>query len=189
MHISEVPKFSAESPSVTAHAIELTDPFDAAHLLTIPLQLSGVTSYFDVYSLSVAEYENEDIPKIHLTAEEPPWDPLTSEYSERETQMLDHQGQISIPTTEARGPVYVSTVVSYSLTYDATDIMDNDNLAAALSAQNQISIMLIGTVRTPSIKPIVLAARWGITAEKAKKTLQVTTQRGIRTMLHPSLSR
>ena len=67
MQISEV----AENPSETAHAIELVDLFDAAHHLIIPLQLNGVTSYFDVYPQSVEEYENEDIPKIHCTAEEP----------------------------------------------------------------------------------------------------------------------
>ena len=90
MHVCEVPKFLAESPNVTIHAIELVDPLDAAHLLIILLQLSGVTSYFDVNSLNVSEYENEDIPKIHLTAKEFPWDSLTNEYSERETQILDH---------------------------------------------------------------------------------------------------
>ena len=41
--------------------------------------------------------------------------------------MLDHQGQISIPATAERGPVFVSTVVSYSLAYDATDVMDSDS--------------------------------------------------------------
>ena len=91
-----------------------------------------MTSYFDLYSPSVAEYEDEDIPKIHLTAEEPPWDPSTSEYSERETQMLDHQGQISIPVTAARGLVYIRTVLPFSLVHDATDVMDNDNFATPL---------------------------------------------------------
>ena len=52
-----------------------------------------------MYSPSVAKYENDDILKIHLTAEEPPWDPSTNKYSERETQMANHQGQISIPAT------------------------------------------------------------------------------------------
>ena len=64
VHISEVTKFLAESHSVTTHAIDLRDPLYAAHLLMILLQLSGVTSYFDVYSMSIAEYVNEDIPKI-----------------------------------------------------------------------------------------------------------------------------
>ena len=50
-----------------------------------------------MYSQSVAKYENDDIPKIHLTAVEPSWDQSMNEYSERETQMLDHQGEISIP--------------------------------------------------------------------------------------------
>ena len=67
--------------------------------------------------------------------------------------------------------------------------MDNDNLAAALSAQIQISTVLIGMVQKSSAEPIVFAKRWGITPEKAQKTIQATTQRRIWTMLHPLLSR
>ena len=48
--------------------------------------------------------------------------------------MLDHQGQISIPVTLARGPIYVSAAILYSQAYDATDDTDSDNLATALSA-------------------------------------------------------
>ena len=51
------------------HAVELTDTINTVHSLIILLQLSSVTSYFEVYLLSIAEYKNEDIPKIHLTAE------------------------------------------------------------------------------------------------------------------------
>ena len=71
--------------------------------------------------------------------------------------MIDHQVQISIPATVARKPVFVSAVSSYSLTYDVADVMDNYNLATALSAQIQISIVQIGTVRKPSIDSLVLA--------------------------------
>ena len=70
--------------------------------------------------------------------------------------MLNHQGQISIPATAARGPVHFSKFISYSMAYDATDVMDNDVLATALSTQVQISIVLIGgMVRKLSIEPIV----------------------------------
>ena len=120
VQIYEVPKFLAKNPSETTHAIELVNSFNTAHPLIIPLQLSSVTSYFDVYYPTVTEYENEDIPKIYCTAEEPPWDPSMNEYSDRETCMLDHQGQIRIPATVARGPVFVSVVVLFSLSYDAT---------------------------------------------------------------------
>ena len=54
--------------------------------------------------------------------------------------MLDHLGQISISATVARGPVYVSTVISYSMAY--ADVMDNDDFASALEYQIQISIVL-----------------------------------------------
>ena len=63
--------------------------------------------------------------------------------------MLDHQGWISIPAIVARGPVFVSAFVSYSLAYNVADVTDNDNLATALSAQIQISIALIGMVLKP----------------------------------------
>ena len=71
-----------------------------------------MTSYFGVFSISIAECENEEISKIHQTAEKPLWDPSTNEYSEKKTQMLDHQGQISISSIVAMGPVYVSAVIS-----------------------------------------------------------------------------
>ena len=97
---------------------------------------------------------------IHLSVEEPPWDPSTSEYSEREIQMVDHQGQISITATASRRPVFISTVVSYSLAYDAVDVMDNENLAIALEAQIQISIALIGMVIKLSIDALILAIKY-----------------------------
>ena len=103
--------------------------------------------------------------------------------------MLDHQGQISISSTATKEPVFVSAVVSYLLVYDAADVMDNDNLTSALSAQIQISIVLIDMVRKPLVEPIVLAKRCGISPEKAQKTVHATTQRGIQTMLHPLISR
>ena len=57
----------------------------------------------------------------------------------------------------ARGPVFVSAVVLHSLARDAANVIDNDNLATAHESQIQISIVLIGTVRKPSIDPIALA--------------------------------
>ena len=50
VRISEVPKFLAESHSVTTHATEFADPYNATHPLIILIQLSEVTNYFDVYS-------------------------------------------------------------------------------------------------------------------------------------------
>ena len=83
----------------------------------------------------------------------------------------------------------VSVAILYSLACNAADVMNNDNLVSALESQVQISIALIDMVRKPSLEPIVFAKRWGITPEKAQKTIQATTLRGIKTMLHLLLSR
>ena len=66
VQISEVTKFLAENPNENIQVIELDKLFDATYSLIILLQLSEVTSYFDVYSPSVAEYEDNDIPFISL---------------------------------------------------------------------------------------------------------------------------
>ena len=71
--------------------------------------------------------------------------------------MSDHQGLISIPATVTRGPVFVNAVILYSLAYDIVDVMDDDNLATAFSAQIQVSKVPSGTVRKPSVDPIHLA--------------------------------
>ena len=68
-----------------------------------------------------------------------------------------------------RGPVYVNAVVSYSLAYNATDLMDNDDLATALSAQIQISITLIGMVKKPPVEPIVLAKDGALLLRKLRR--------------------
>ena len=80
VHISKVPKFLTESPSVSTHAIKVTDPFATSHPLIFLFQFSGVTNYFDLHSLNITEYKNEDIGKIHLTAKEPSWNPSTNKY-------------------------------------------------------------------------------------------------------------
>ena len=71
---------------------------------------------------------------IHVTAEEPPWDPSIEKYSEHETQTSYHQGQIILPATVARGPAVVIAIIANLLAYDATDITDDDNHVIALSA-------------------------------------------------------
>ena len=45
------------------------------------------------------------------------------------------------------------------------------------------------TERRTGIDPVTLARNWGIGLETAKRTVNATTQRGIQTVLHPTLSR
>ena len=66
----QVPKFLADSNGETTYASQLIDHLNTALLFIVPLLLQGVTSYFDVYYPIIAEYDDNEVPKIHLTAEE-----------------------------------------------------------------------------------------------------------------------
>ena len=67
--------------------------------------------------------------------------------------------------------------------------MNDENLATTLSTQIHISIALIGMTRRISEEPIILVKTCDIPPEKAQKTVKAITQRGIRTLLYPSLLR
>ena len=57
---------------------------DATHTIIIPLKLSGVTSYFDVRKPTQEEYEDQNILKIELKVEAPPWDSSSPDNSHQE---------------------------------------------------------------------------------------------------------
>ena len=46
--------------------------------------------------------------------------------------MADDQGQVLIPITVARGPVFIKAVDMYSLAYDIIDFINDHNLATTL---------------------------------------------------------
>ena len=87
--INEVTKFLASIPSETTHTIQLVNPFDATHPIIISLKLNGVTININVRNPAWEEYEDQNILKIELMAEAPPWDPSNSVYSHQEQSMLD----------------------------------------------------------------------------------------------------
>ena len=74
--IYEVSKFLAPIPSETMHAIQLENSFYATHPIIISLHLNRVTSYFKARTPTWEEYEVQNILKIELVPEAPPWDPL-----------------------------------------------------------------------------------------------------------------
>ncbi len=87
-----------------------------------------------------------------------------------------------------------------SLTADYADVTDDDNFYRVLSSMVQISstesspneLSLNGYICLCKIAPIdpqTLAALWMISPDHAKRTVVMTTQRGVRTSLNPTLSR
>ena len=81
--------------------------------------------------------------------------------------------------------------VAASLQVDAADVTANDNFGTALDA-NACVLSKVGVAKSkasPKIDHMTLSKKWAISPEKAQRTVRMTTQRGLRTVLHPSLSR
>ncbi len=86
-----MPKFLLKNPMVNDHAIIFLPDMDDSRLCIL-LKLQGVTSVFPVQAATLSEYNSEIIPKFHLTAKTPVWDPGLSSYSSQEDSMLDFRG-------------------------------------------------------------------------------------------------
>ena len=77
------------------HMIQLYNPLNALHPLDTSLKLQGLTCYFNVRKSSMQEYVDGGYPKVHLTIEEPPLDPYSQDYTDREPHMLDFREKLS----------------------------------------------------------------------------------------------
>ena len=147
--INEVPKFLAPFPSETSNAIQIENPFDVNHPVIIPLKLTRVTSYFNVRKPTQEEYEDQNILKIKITAEDPSWDPLSSEFSRQAQSMFDYRGWFVSPNTPAKGQLFMNSVTSYA--YDAPDATDDDSYATVLESFVNISSLQIAQVNIKEI--------------------------------------
>ena len=89
--------------------IDIMILLDATHPIITPLQLTTVTSYFDMRKSILKEYEDKDILKTELMAEAPPWDPSSPEFSRQEQSMIDYKRCFVIPTTSEREQVSINS--------------------------------------------------------------------------------
>ena len=63
-------------------------------MLNIPLQLSRIAIYFPVRKPTKAEWEDDSITKIELTADDTLWDPTSSEFSDQEAVTMNYRGEV-----------------------------------------------------------------------------------------------
>ena len=170
--IAKLPKFLAPFPSETTHALQLEKPFNATHPIIIPLKVNEVTSYFKVRMPTWEKYEDQNIPKIELTAEALPWEISSPKFS------------VVSPDTPARRQLFIN--------YDTAGVIDDDNYATVLkSFVSTLSwqTVQVNTNKVSGIDNMVLSKKWGILSKKALNTICCTTQHGVCTVLHPFLSR
>jgi hypothetical protein len=191
--VNDLPKFLATDPTDQTHALTLTDPNNPLQLVSLPLNLRGVTSVLNVRSTTIDEFNSHDHLRLHLTSETLTWDPTTDLYEQQEHAMMDYSGNI-VHDAAVRGPQLILNELQ-SLTTDLADLTHDCNFHQALTAHvivSSVDSSLSGHVRShksASIDFMTLAGRWMIAPDRAKKTVQRTAQRGVRTCLNPTLAR
>jgi hypothetical protein len=123
------------------------------------------------------------------------WDPTTNLYEQQENAMMDYSGNI-VRDAAVRGQVPTLIVNELQLlTTDLADMTHDSNFHQVLTSHiivSSVNASLSGHARLHKAAPIdfmTLAGRWMIAPERAKKTVQLSTQCGVRTCLNPMLAR
>ena len=197
IRVNDEPKFMAPNPTEDHNAIVIpeTTPRDGEVKLRIPLSIHGAITYFPCRKPTLNEFQGTD-PEfcINLTYEEPEWDPTTTMFADQEEAMLDSSGNLrDDSTSRARQQSKMVAAVYFSQDQDWDDM----NFAIVLSSlciiKEEESSRLVAALSTGKrafkIGPALLAKHWNIGLERAKRTLEATTQKGVRTVVDSHLSR
>ena len=197
--VNEVPKFLTKDPTDETHAIVLppTDAGEEKYL--IPLSLDGVTSYFPTRKPTRDEYENAE-RRYQLTYGAPEWNPASSTFQDQEEEMTDHKGRVRDYTL--RRPAVICSISSDIEQYEPNLAATKMPWKAGPTSSKQFdggpissgmpdgrTTSAVQTRKAPPIDPSTLARRWGVGIEAARNTLRHTTQRGVRSILNPTLTR
>ena len=189
--VNDVPKFLTLNPTDQTHAMIARPDDDPDTVVTLPLQLKGVTSFLPVSRPTLADWDSQNYPRITLTSEHLPWDPSDAEFSNQEDRMTNHNGELIYRDPfDTHSPLIIAALSSDST--PLADITNDDNLGNVLESHVQVSAVHSGTVSSKQGKPVdaqQLAKRCNIPLDRARHTIRRTTQRGVRTVAHPTLSR
>jgi hypothetical protein len=126
-------------------------------------------------------------------AGKPTWDPQASDSAEMEDWTIQFRGQVVSHPPTARGQMVINSL-SASRQVTLIEVTDDENFGMLLESISCVSSILskigVATLKSlPRIDHITFSTKWGVSKEKAKWAIQITSQHGVRTILHPSLSR
>ena len=186
--VNETPKFLCKNPSDHSHALIISKEENDYEKLIVPLDLFGVVSGVMTRKPTVEEVES--CPRFVLTAEGPDFNPSSSEYQEQEMAMMTHRGHLKEDIEQPNRNLLGISVEEEDSLYSTINLHDIQTTPIVDFGMDSSMIAGITTgKRLNGINAETLAKNWGIGLEKAKNTLKVTTQRGIRTVVHPTLAR
>ena len=187
VHVSGTPKqFDPKS----THCISVCDPDHAGVVLRIPLKLVGVISCFD------SDYPSDDdmksLRRVNLT-DDNVWDPYSSLFADQEAaiearvndddgtdEFLDERRYVSAEITTCCGDhnLYERLISSVRVPSSVVESVNETDVCVNIGA---VTTSGAKSVLTPEI----LSKRFGCGLKTAQRTIEVTTQRGIRKIIHP----
>lgn len=176
--VDDLPKFLADNPTADNHTLILPNQDRGDDdSIRIPLSITGVTSYFDVRKPTEAEVHR--CTKYEATYECPDWDPHSKTFSEQEAAMTGCDGELwPEAVLGSRGRKH--NISGLATDYDP-EPSQHDQFATALSSN--VRVCQVKSKPRQKIDPEKLAARWGIGVDVATRTIERTTQRGVRTQV------
>ena len=191
--INGTSKFLTNDPTHQTHAITInTEDYDAENgNIILNLSLKGVNSYLQVHKPTKEGCQYQTYPLIELISKHLDWYPDSTRYTEQEEAMSDYKGEIVMPDTSSRGK---SLVVNYlwKLFIPVSNITGDNNFYSVLQNKVQVPTLQSGNLRSKqgkSVDVLAIAKQWMISPDRDKNTVQKTTQRGIRTVINPHMSR
>ena len=183
MEVHECPRFLECNRGDKSHSIH--SPNDD---FTLPLTLDGVISYFA--SRKPTELEVQTCPHIVLTYDTPEWDPYSEDYREQEEAFQPSADEFHYDRAH-RDFAFVSAVLS-----SVSTAVSEDSFVYALkrtvnidSGRMRFVLSAKAGNRKGTVTPERLASIWNIGLETAKRTIDRTTQRGVRDFTDAKMNR
>jgi hypothetical protein len=156
------------------------DPFDKHRSLgidlgdfNIPFQTEGNTIYFESRVPTTDEMEN--CQYISLTDDDD-WDPTSVNLQDYMTKEVK-QVNVRCETMEENESEHVLGTIS--------SVYSIGSLTRRIQETVRVTSQVASQTRHSKLSPEHLARTWNIGLDRAKDTIQVTTQRGIRFAIHP----
>eukprot|EP00978_Attheya_sp_CCMP212_P037828 scaffold181802_cov77-Attheya_sp.AAC.2 len=121
------------------------------------------------------------------------WDPSSNEFEEQEERYENQANELIGKSAGRRVLCSTNRVLSAfsrdsqicSTLRECGNTLDDDAFLEGMLSSRRIVSTAASKTRHSTISPELLAKRWGCGQKTAERTLKVTTQKGIRSAVHP----
>ena len=205
--LDECPKSMIENPTEVNHSLLVVT--ENNNHLRIPLRLRGVTSTIYVTKPTVQDLDR--YKQIELTNRDLLWNPQNPDFAANENSFLDAFGEFISPGDQLnrrKSNRFLNSVNNRTITKGVINSLHEVNNASDRSTlilneiepalndfhfstmlNNNRFISAVQTGTRKGLSPELLASRWKISLKQAKDTIEATTQRAVRNISNPALSR